>query len=147
MARPSKRVVVTGYEVMTPLGGDVASTFDAAREGRSGIDYLRKFDPANLPCQIAGESIGIQGHAHPFLAEKPVVVFFSRLVQAFQLCGTFYITGGHNLNEPDQLGHEIIPMPVQMLKQRMNGIEVSAQPSIEMAQIATTNLGFELSSI
>ncbi len=55
MARPSKRVVVTGYEVMTPLGGDIASTFDAAREGQSGIDYLRKFDPANLPCQIAGE--------------------------------------------------------------------------------------------
>ncbi len=55
MARPSRRVVVTGYEAMTPLGGDVASTFDAAREGRSGIDFLRKFDPANLPCQIAGE--------------------------------------------------------------------------------------------
>jgi 3-oxoacyl-[acyl-carrier-protein] synthase II len=55
MARPNKRVVVTGYEAMTPLGGDVASTFDAAREGRSGIDYLRKFDPTNLPCQIAGE--------------------------------------------------------------------------------------------
>lgn len=55
MARPSRRVVVTGYDVMTPLGGDVASTFNAAREGRSGIDFLQKFDTTNLPCRIAGE--------------------------------------------------------------------------------------------
>ena len=40
---------------MTPLGGDVASTFDAAREGRSGIDVVRRFDPEKLPCRIAGE--------------------------------------------------------------------------------------------
>ena len=40
---------------MTPLGGDVATTFDAAREGRSGIDEIRRFDPENLPCRIAGE--------------------------------------------------------------------------------------------
>lgn len=55
MARPSKRVVVTGYGMMTPLGGDVAASFDAAREGKSGIDFIRQFDPAKLPCQIAGE--------------------------------------------------------------------------------------------
>ncbi len=55
MSRPSRRVVVTGYGMMTPLGGDVASSFGAAREGKSGIGYIRQFDPAKLPCQIAGE--------------------------------------------------------------------------------------------
>ena len=55
MARPTKRVVVTGYGVMTPLGGDVATTFEAAREGKSGIDTIRLFDPENLPCRIGGE--------------------------------------------------------------------------------------------
>ncbi len=55
MTKPARRVVVTGYGTMTPLGGDVASTFEAAREGRSGVDYISKFDPAELPCQIAGE--------------------------------------------------------------------------------------------
>jgi len=48
-------VVVTGYGMMSPLGRDAPSTFQAAREGRSGIDYIRTFDPAKLPCQIAGE--------------------------------------------------------------------------------------------
>jgi len=52
---PRKRVVVTGYGAVTPLGPDVASTFAAAREGRSGIRPLRNFDPVRLPCQIGGE--------------------------------------------------------------------------------------------
>ena len=55
MAGSDRRVVITGYGAMTPLGGDVASTFDAAREGRSGIDVVRRFDPEKLPCRIAGE--------------------------------------------------------------------------------------------
>ena len=55
MAASDRRVVITGYGAMTPLGGDVASTFDAAREGRSGIDVVRRFDPEKLPCRIAGE--------------------------------------------------------------------------------------------
>ncbi|MBI2131845.1 MAG: beta-ketoacyl-[acyl-carrier-protein] synthase family protein [Candidatus Tectomicrobia bacterium] len=55
MPRPRKRVVVTGYGLMSPLGPDVASTFAAAREGRSGVRRLRNFDPARLPCQIGGE--------------------------------------------------------------------------------------------
>ena len=52
---PRKRVVVTGYGMMSPLGPDVASTFSAAREGRSGIRRLRLFGTAGLPCEIGGE--------------------------------------------------------------------------------------------
>ncbi len=54
-AKSRRRVVVSGYGVMTPLGPDLASTFEAAREARSGIDFLSHFDPAKLPCQIGGE--------------------------------------------------------------------------------------------
>ena len=49
------RVVVTGYGAVTPLGADVASTFEAMREGRSGIDVIRRFSPEGLPCRIDGE--------------------------------------------------------------------------------------------
>ncbi len=55
MAARGRRVVVTGYGAMTPLGGDVASTFEAMREGRSGIDEISRFSPEGLPCRIAGE--------------------------------------------------------------------------------------------
>ncbi len=40
---------------MTPLGNDVASTWDAALAGRSGIDFIRSFDASDFPVRIAAE--------------------------------------------------------------------------------------------
>ena len=36
----SKRVVVTGLGTTSPVGGDVASTWDALVTGRSGVRHL-----------------------------------------------------------------------------------------------------------
>jgi 3-oxoacyl-[acyl-carrier-protein] synthase II len=49
------RVVVTGMGVVTPLGLDVASTWDAMVAGRSGIGPITQFDPSRLTTRIAGE--------------------------------------------------------------------------------------------
>jgi len=50
-----RRVVVTGYGMITPLGRDTEETFRNAAQGRSGIGYLSSFDPKGLPCEIGGE--------------------------------------------------------------------------------------------
>jgi 3-oxoacyl-[acyl-carrier-protein] synthase II len=50
-----RRVVVTGLGAVTPLGNDVASTWDAAVAGRSGIDFIKAFDPSEFPVRIAAE--------------------------------------------------------------------------------------------
>ncbi len=50
-----RRVVVTGYGMITCLGGDTDETFANALQGKSGIDYLRSFDTRELPCRIGGE--------------------------------------------------------------------------------------------
>lgn len=50
-----KRVVITGLGAVSPLGNDVAGTFRALLEGRSGIIRISKFDTTDFPCQIAGE--------------------------------------------------------------------------------------------
>ena len=50
-----RRVVVTGYGMVTPLGPDAETTFSQAARGRSGINVLTHFDPRGLPCQIGGE--------------------------------------------------------------------------------------------
>jgi 3-oxoacyl-[acyl-carrier-protein] synthase II len=50
-----RRVAITGYGMVTPLGMDSGETFEQAALGRSGIDFLKNFDPAGLPCQIGGE--------------------------------------------------------------------------------------------
>jgi 3-oxoacyl-[acyl-carrier-protein] synthase II len=49
------RVVITGLGALTPIGNDVRSTWDAAVEGRSGIDWIRSFDATGLPVRVAAE--------------------------------------------------------------------------------------------
>ncbi|WP_431873466.1 beta-ketoacyl-ACP synthase II [Micromonospora marina] len=53
MSRPD--VVVTGLGATTPLGGDVASTWDAMLAGRSGVGALTQEWAAQLPVRIAAE--------------------------------------------------------------------------------------------
>jgi 3-oxoacyl-[acyl-carrier-protein] synthase II len=48
-------VVVTGLGATTPLGGDVASTWDAMLAGRSGVGPLAQEWAAQLPVRIAAE--------------------------------------------------------------------------------------------
>jgi 3-oxoacyl-[acyl-carrier-protein] synthase II len=48
-------VVVTGLGATTPLGGDVASTWDALVAGRSGVGPLEYEWAAQLPVRIAAE--------------------------------------------------------------------------------------------
>ena len=53
MTRPD--VVVTGLGATTPLGGDVASTWDAMLAGRSGVGRLTQDWAEQLPVRIAAE--------------------------------------------------------------------------------------------
>jgi len=52
---PPRRVVVTGWGVVSPLGPTAESTFQAAAAGRSGIRALTAFDATGLPCRIGGQ--------------------------------------------------------------------------------------------
>jgi 3-oxoacyl-[acyl-carrier-protein] synthase II len=54
-AEDGRRVVVTGMGAVTALGNDVATTWQALVDGRSGIRTIESFDPARLPSRIAGE--------------------------------------------------------------------------------------------
>ncbi len=50
-----KRVAITGVGVVSPLGNDAPSTWEAAVAGRSGIDNIQAFETTDLPVRIAGE--------------------------------------------------------------------------------------------
>jgi 3-oxoacyl-[acyl-carrier-protein] synthase II len=54
MARTQERVVVTGLGATTPVGGDVASTWESLLSGRSGIRTLTEEWADALPVNIAG---------------------------------------------------------------------------------------------
>ena len=45
MPDKKRRVVITGHGMVTPLGGDLETTWAAVREGRSGTRRLTRFAP------------------------------------------------------------------------------------------------------
>jgi 3-oxoacyl-[acyl-carrier-protein] synthase II len=50
-----RRVVITGLGTINPLGNNVESTWKSAKEGKNGIDYIKRFDTQNIDVKIAGE--------------------------------------------------------------------------------------------
>jgi 3-oxoacyl-[acyl-carrier-protein] synthase II len=50
-----RRVVVTGLGLVTPVGNDVPSTWDALKRGVSGADSIKKFDPERFSVRFACE--------------------------------------------------------------------------------------------
>jgi 3-oxoacyl-[acyl-carrier-protein] synthase II len=51
-------VAVTGLGAVTPIGNDAPSTWEAAVEGRSGIDFIRSYDASEQAVRIAAEVKG-----------------------------------------------------------------------------------------
>ncbi len=51
----SKRIVVTGLGIVSPIGNNVESYWNALRSGTSGIARITAFDVTDYPSQIAGE--------------------------------------------------------------------------------------------
>src|ERR1700694_6037902 len=50
-----RRIVVTGMGAVTPVGLDVASTWDAVVHGRSGIALVQRFETSDLDVKFGGE--------------------------------------------------------------------------------------------
>jgi len=55
MTRDRRRVAITGLGLVTPLGNDVAATWDALLAGRSGVGAITSFDASGFPVRIAAE--------------------------------------------------------------------------------------------
>lgn len=51
----SRRVVVTGMGVITPIGLNVEEFFDAVKEGKHGFGPITKFDSTDYKCHVAAE--------------------------------------------------------------------------------------------
>jgi 3-oxoacyl-[acyl-carrier-protein] synthase II len=51
----ARRVVVTGLGLITPVGNSVEETWSALMSGRSGVDYIKKFDTEKFSVKFAAE--------------------------------------------------------------------------------------------
>ena len=52
------RVAVTGIGMVTPLGNDTRTTWEALKKGLSGVRTITRFEASAFPCRIAGELKG-----------------------------------------------------------------------------------------
>jgi 3-oxoacyl-[acyl-carrier-protein] synthase II len=68
----SKRAVITGVGVISPLGFSLDELWQACLEGRSGVGEVTLFDPADYPTKIAAEVRGFDPEAYldPKLARR-----------------------------------------------------------------------------
>jgi 3-oxoacyl-[acyl-carrier-protein] synthase II len=87
-----RRVVVTGLGIVSPIGSAVATAWDNAVNGRSGIGPITSFDVASFPTRFAGEPQGFK--VEDYLAPKdarrmdPFLQYgFAAASQAIKDCG------------------------------------------------------------
>jgi len=60
MSNKNTRVVVTGFGILSPLGLDATTTWQALTAGKSGIDHITLFDISAFETKIAGEVKGFE---------------------------------------------------------------------------------------
>ena len=81
-----RRVVVTGLGLVTPLGGDVETTWANLIAGESGAGQITRFDASNQKCTIACEVKG-PDHEYGFDPGKRVDHKVQRQVDPFIIFG------------------------------------------------------------
>jgi 3-oxoacyl-[acyl-carrier-protein] synthase II len=74
----SRRVVVTGVGLLTPLGIGTEATWEAIRAGRCGIGPITQFDASAFSCRIAGEVKGFEPASY---IEKKEIKKMARFIQ------------------------------------------------------------------
>ena len=81
-----RRVVVTGLGLVTPLGGDVETTWQNLIAGKSGIAAITRFDTTEQKAKIAGE-VKPKDHPMGFDPDKRVDHKVQRQVDPFIIYG------------------------------------------------------------
>ena len=69
----ARRVAITGIGLVTPVGNDVASTWDALLAGRSGGAPIKGFDASGFPVRIAAEVKGFD--ADSLIGDRKLLKF------------------------------------------------------------------------
>jgi len=81
-----RRVVVTGLGLVTPLGGDVETSWRNILAGKSGAGPITKFDPSDQKCRIACE-VKPADHEYGFDPNRRVDHKVQRQVDPFIIYG------------------------------------------------------------
>src|SRR6478736_2586744 len=98
-----RRVVVTGLGAVTPIGNDAKTTWESAVAGRSGIDFVRSYEPNGQAVRIAAEvkdfdPSGVVSHKEARKLDRNVLLAVAAGKEAVDDAG---LDGAY---EPDRVG-------------------------------------------
>ena len=77
----SRRIVVTGVGVISPIGSTLAAFGESLRSMSSGVARIRMFDPSTLPVQIAAEIPDFDGKSYLDKKDRKSLKMMARTVQ------------------------------------------------------------------
>src|SRR2546423_11242967 len=81
MASSSRRAVITGLGIVSPIGLDKATYWEALISRRSGIRAIAAFDVSALPTRIAGEVRDFDAKKYIDKKERKSLKIMSRTIQ------------------------------------------------------------------
>src|SRR5437867_10528150 len=81
MAFSSRRVVITGIGVVSPIGLDKAQFWQSLRSGRSGVAPLSTLNTSQFPTRFGGEVIGFEGKNFLDKKDRKSLKMMSRTIQ------------------------------------------------------------------
>src|SRR6516164_2658031 len=81
MISSSRRAVLTGLGILSPIGLDADAFWKSLCERKSGIRAIRSFDASGLPVRIAGEIDGFDAKAYLEKKERKSLKVMARPIQ------------------------------------------------------------------
>ena len=99
----SRRVVVTGVGLLTPLGNGTELTWEAILASRSGIAGITAFDATAFSCRIAGE---VKGFDPASYIEKKEIKKMGRFIQ-FAIAAADFALKDSGLKVTPEIAEEV----------------------------------------
>lgn len=130
-----RRVVVTGLGLVSPLGGDVETSWANIIAGKSGAGRITKFDASDQKCQIACE-VKPADHEYGFDADRRVDPKIQRQVDPFIVFGID--AAGQAIEDA---GLEDMPEEMKLRAGSSIGSGIGGLPGIEKESLVLAERG------
>src|SRR6059058_1637608 len=86
MTVSSRRTVITGLGLLTPIGCDVDSFWRSLLDGKSGIRPIRSFDVSTMPTRIAAQIEDFDAKLHVEKNQRKSLRMMARPIQLAVAC-------------------------------------------------------------
>src|SRR5262245_33274509 len=77
----SRRVVISGLGLLTPIGSGPDPFWQSLLDGKSGVRAIRAFDTSGPPVRFAGEVEGFDARAHVEKSQRKSLRMMARPIQ------------------------------------------------------------------